>query len=330
MPVVFTSIRHPSQASIRHRFLCDTAFVTQKLRAWLLVLMVTALCGISLWGIMWYRSRALTVAKMLQRMPVQDALVFYIDFNELRRGGILAELGGSRMSEDLDYKRFVSQTEFDYTQDLDSALVAFAPAGKYMLLRGRFEWTSLKKYVQAENGSCNNMLCRMNGSVPERHISFLPVQKTLMALAVSNDESAALRMTEVASGQDPEIPNAPVWVSLPPSIVRSGPKLPDDAQRFAKSLEHAESTTLEFVVEGSHYAAKLSVRCTNEQDAAMLQAELTQATAALLRNLELNHHKPDPLELAGVLCAGTFTNQGRRVFGHWAIEKEFLQNLLAG
>jgi hypothetical protein len=304
--------------------------VTQKLRAWLLVLMVTALCGTSVGGLMWYRSRALTVANMLKRMPVQDAVIVYIDFSELRRGGILGLLDGSNVGEDLDYKRFVNQTEFDYKQDLDSALIAFAPAGKYMLLRGRFEWSSLKKYVQAENGSCNNLLCRLPGSTPERHISFLPVQSNLMALAVSSDESAALRMTESASGQDSEIPNAPVWVSLPPSIVRSGTKLPDEAQRFARSLEQAESTTLEFVVEGDHYAAKLGVRCTNAQDAAALQAELTRTTAALLQNLELNHHNPNPLELAGVLSGGTFTNQGRRVFGHWVIKKELLQNLLAG
>ena len=292
--------------------------------------MVAALCGASVGGLKWYRSRALTVANLLQRMPVQDAMVVYIDFSELRRGGILALLDGSKVGEDLDYQKFVYQTEFDYKQDLDSALVAFAPAGKYMLLRGRFEWPSLKKYVQDQAGSCNNLLCRMGGSVPERHISFLPVQSNLMALAVSSDESTALRMTEIASSRDPEIPNAPVWVSLPPSFVRSGAKLPDDAQRFAKSLGRAESTVLEFVAEGGHYAAKLSVRCTNEQDAAALQAELAKATAALLQSLELNRHRPAPLELAGVLSGGTFTNQGRRVFGHWAIDKEFLQNLLAG
>ena len=51
--------------------------------------MVTALCGGSVWGVVWYRSRALTPAALLRRMPVRDALVLYIDFSELRRGGIL-------------------------------------------------------------------------------------------------------------------------------------------------------------------------------------------------------------------------------------------------
>src|SRR5258707_13620512 len=102
--------RHPSQASIRHLFLCDTAFVTQKLRAWLLVLMVATLCGSSLWGLKWYRSRVLTVTNMLHRMPVQDALMVYIDFSDLRRSGILAHLDGSKVGEDPDYNRLVQQT----------------------------------------------------------------------------------------------------------------------------------------------------------------------------------------------------------------------------
>ena len=302
--------------------------MTPKLRAWLLVLMVTALCGASLGGLMWYRSHSLTVAKMLKRMPVQDALIVYIGFSDLRP--LLQNVDGSRVSEDPEYKRFVQQTEFDYKQDLDSALVAFAPAGEYMLVRGRFEWASLKKYVKSQDGNCNNLLCRMSGSSPERHISFLPVQSDLMALAVSNDDSAAVRMTEVASGGDPEIPSAPIWVSIPHSFLSSGTKLPDDAQRFAKSLERAESATFEFITEGDHYAVKMSVRCTNEQDAAAIQADLARTTSALLQNLQMNHHQPNPQELAGVLAAGTFTNDGRRVFGHWAIGRKLLENLLAG
>lgn len=304
--------------------------MTPKIRAWLLVLTIAALCGASLGGLMWYRGRAVTPAAMLKRMPAQDALVVYIDFNELRRADILKLLDGSKVGEDLDYKRFVQQTEFDWKQDLDSALLAFAPAGEYMLVRGRFEWKSLVNYVQAQAGTCNNMLCRMPGSTPERHISFLPVQSNLMALAVSDDDSAATRLTESAAGPDPEIPNAPVWVSIPPSLVKSGAKLPDEAKTFAKSLERAESATLAFVAESKSFAAKLSVRCTTEQDAAALEGELTRATAALRQGLAMNRHQPNPLEPAGVLSSGSFRHEGRRVFGYWPIEFAFLQNMLAG
>src|SRR6266700_569759 len=123
--------------------------------------MVTALCGASVWGVIWYRSRALTPAALLRRMPVRDALVLYIDFSQLRRSGILPLLDGSKVGEEPEYKGFVRQTEFDYKQDLDAALVAFAPDGKFMLVRGRFEWKSLFAYATAQGGRCNNTFCRM-------------------------------------------------------------------------------------------------------------------------------------------------------------------------
>jgi len=41
------------------------------------------------------------------------------------------------------------QTQFDYKKDLDAALVAFAPTGRFLLLKGRFDWKSLRAYVKA-------------------------------------------------------------------------------------------------------------------------------------------------------------------------------------
>ena len=64
-------------------------------------------------------------------------------------------------------------------------MLAFAPDGKYMLLKGRFDWKSLRGYVRGSDGLCNNSFCRMAGSTPDRRISFFPVQSNLMALAVS-------------------------------------------------------------------------------------------------------------------------------------------------
>ena len=73
---------------------------------------------------------------------------------------------------------------------------------------------------------CDCSLCRMRGSTPDRHISFFPLQSNLMALGVSRDDTAALRMNQAAPGPDPEVPVAPVWLSIPPSLLKSGQKLP--------------------------------------------------------------------------------------------------------
>ena len=69
--------------------LCDTAVMSRKFRAGLLILLIAAVCGVSVCAMAWYRSRALTPAALLKRMPVEGALVAYLDFSELRRAGIL-------------------------------------------------------------------------------------------------------------------------------------------------------------------------------------------------------------------------------------------------
>ena len=174
------------------------------------------------------------------------------------------------MGEDPEYQSFVRKTDFDYKQDLDTAMVAFAPKGKYMLLKGRFDWKSLKSYVLASDGRCNNSFCKMAGSTPEKRISFFPMQSNLMAMAVSDDDVAALRMNTVDARPDAEIPNAPIWLSIPPSVVKSGQSLPAGTQMFARSLERAQAVTLAVVPEGDRFAAKLNVRCASDADAAAL------------------------------------------------------------
>ncbi len=215
--------------------LCDTRFVTPKFRAWVLVVVVSALCALSVFGVVWYRSRVITPAAMLKRLPTDDAVIVYIDFARLRAGGILQLLDGSKVGEDPEYRAFVRKTDFDYKQDLETALLAFAPSGKFMLLKGRFDWKSLIGYVNTNDGHCNNSFCRLPGSTPERHISFFPVQSNLMALAVSPEEDAAHRLNEIDPRPEQEVPNAPIWLSIPPSVVDSGQALPAGTQMFARS-----------------------------------------------------------------------------------------------
>ena len=289
---------------------------------------IAAVCGVSVWGVAWYRSRSLDTESLLRRMPAEDALVAYIDFSELRRAGILQLLDGSKAGEDPEYQHFVRQTQFDYKTDLDSAMVAFAPTGRFLLVQGRFDWKSLHAYVASQDGHCVNAFCRMTGSTPERRISFFPVRSNLMALAVSPDESAALRLQNAVSGPDPQVPAAPVWLSIPASVLKSSDSLPAGTRLFARSMEQAETVTLAFAPEGHGLAARLDVRCRDERAAADLASQLTRTTGLLRETMEREHQKPNPADLSGVLTAGTFRNEGRRVLGLWPIEPAFVQNVL--
>jgi hypothetical protein len=304
--------------------------VTPKTRAWLVILLIMAVCGLTLGGVIAYRSRPLSAAAMLKRLPTDDAVVLYIDFSRLRAGGILQLLDGSKVGEDPEYLSFVRNTEFDYKQDLDTAIIAFTPKGKYLLLKGRFDWKSLIAYVQSNGGRCNNSFCRLAGSSPEKRISFFPVQSNLMAMAVSDDDSAAERLSTVNRGPDAEIPNAPLWLSIPPSAVKSGQSLPAGTRMFARSLERARAVTVAIVPEKDQFAAKLSVRCANESDATALAAELSKTTALLRQMIEHEHQTPNPADLGGFLTAGTFRNDASRVMGYWPVSRALIGNLLGG
>src|SRR6185369_14332721 len=212
------------------------AGVNPKNRALLLIAILALLCGASVGVVAWYRARPIPTGMLLKRIPAQDAVVLYIDFAALRQGGILKLLESSRASEDPDYQNFARKIDFDYRQDLDSAMVAFTPEGKYMLVRGKFNWKSLRSYASEGGGSCANSICKMTGSTPERRISFFPVQSGLMALAVSTDESAVNAMTPSPSGPPAEVPGAPVWLSLPGTFLRSGENLPSGTKMFARGM----------------------------------------------------------------------------------------------
>jgi hypothetical protein len=281
------------------------------------------------WGVMAYRSRSLSPAELMKRLPTQDALLLYIDFSALRQAGLLQLLDGSKLGQEADYESFVRDTDFNYVQDLDSALAAFAPTGKYILAKGRFDWKALSEYAKRQNGQCYNSVCQMVGSTPERRISFLPVRTDLMAMAVSKDALAAIRLETTKVGAPLPTPDAPVWMFLPQSILKSQDSLPAGTQLFAKSLEDATSVTLGFSPEGNRLAAKLNVLCHSDQEATLAAAQMTKITEVLRQIIAHSGKAPPPSDLASILRSGAFQSKGPRVYGYWPIERAFVEQTLA-
>jgi hypothetical protein len=305
-----------------------TAGVRKIVRAWTLVPAVLLLCLLAVGAAYWLRSRALSPEALLRRLPQRDALIVYIDFDALRRAGVLKLLDGSKTGLDADYRGFIDKTGFDYTRDLDVALAAFAPDGKFLALRGRFDWTRLNSYVAAQQGRCSNGFCRMVGSAPERQISFFPIRENLMALAVSRDDSAALRLNAEAPVTDAPAPNAPLWLSIPASLLKSSDELPTGTRMFARVLSRAESVALSFSPEDNRLAARLLVRCTTDGDAAEIANQLNRTTSLLRDLIARDHQSPNPGDLSGVLSSGAFRSEAKTVHGYWPIERAFLENTL--
>ena len=304
--------------------------MNRKLRAALLILPGVAVCAAAVWGGLWYRARAVTPAELLRRIPTSGALLVYLDFETFRKDGVLNLLEGRGISEDSEYRDFARQTGFDYKKDLDRVLLAAAPTGKYLLVEGNFDWKRLRSYAVSQNGRCDGSLCRMPGSAPDRHISFFPVQSNLMALAVSGDDSAALRMSSTAGAPNLAAPEAPLWVAIPGSVLQSGENLPQETQIFARSMSQAESAVLSFASEGDRFAARLQILCRSSQDASDLASQLRGTTAVLQKMFAAEHHQPNPADLTGVLTAGSFRSDGNHVYGSWPIQRVFIENVLSG
>ena len=281
-------------------------------------------------AVVWYRGRNLSPAAQIKRLPNIDSVILYVDFEQLRKGGILRMLNGPKAMEDEEYRIFAQRIHLDWRRDLDSAMVAFAPSGKYMFVKGRFDWPSLRAYAVSSGGSCEGSMCGMSGSARDRRISFFPMRDSLMALAVSTDELAARRMSGVAPGPEPELPTAPVWMRIPGSVLKSGESLPNGTRMFARTVEQADFVTLMFVPEGDRLAARLDVLCRDDHDASAMAAELTRATGLLRDFIQREHQTPNPADFSGVLTSGSFRGEGRRVVGHWPIERSFVENLLSG
>ena len=281
-------------------------------------------------GILWRYLRPMPASDLLKRLPAANAMVLYVDFDALRRAGVLQLLDGSKTGEEPEYKNFVAGTGFNYTRDLDTAAVAFAPSGKYLLLRGRFDWPKLEAYVKSQQGQCANSVCRMLGSTPERRISFFPLRPSVMAMAISTDDFAAQRLATPGTGPEPEVPHAPFWLSIPPSVLKSSDNLPEGTRMFAHSMDRADSVSLELAPEGSRLAARLNVLCRNNQDAAEVATQLGRITSLLREMIQREHQTPNAGDLSGVLTSGSFRSEGRRVYGYWPIERKFVENMLGG
>ncbi len=303
-----------------------------KKRAALLIIMIASLCALAVWGVARFRYHSLrTTADWLQRLPTQDAAVFYIDFATLRKDGVLQMLAGSKVAEEPEYKVFVMKTEFDYTRDLDAVLGCFTPRAKYLMVEGRFDWNSLKAYAREQGGTCRDALCRMSGSTPQRKISFFPLRPNLMGLAVGPDDSAAVDLESTAARRRTlEMPDAPLWISIPPALLKTGDDMPPGTRMFAHTMENADDVSIAMAPSGDRFEARLNVQCRSERQAAALAAQLQNITAMLREMIAREHQTPNPSDLSGVLTSGTFNPLGTRVLGSWPLSKGFVEGLLGG
>jgi hypothetical protein len=287
-------------------------------------LLIVCAAGLTTWLTIRATRQFFEPSHLLARFPAQDAAVLSADFATLRRAGMLNE---SKAALEPDYRKFLDGTGFDYKRDLDAVTAAFSSSGNFFIARGRFDWKKLRAYAAAQGGSCYEDLCRLPGSTPERHISFLPLRGDTIALAVSTNDLAAARMAHPGPPVAGAIPSGPVWLSIPGSEFRQRSNWPAGLGGIFAALQNTDRVVVTVQPSGNGIEARMDANCRSTADAAVLASQLRLATSTLREALTADKQNDD---LAAMLKSGTFEENGSRVVGRWPVQKTLLDSLTAG
>jgi hypothetical protein len=303
------------------------ARITSRQRLALAALLAVLLLAGGIIGFRIHSSRAFFDPRvLLSRFPAEDALAMSVDFAALRAGGLLDE---SKIPLEPDYKAFLEGTGFDYKRDLDSVAASFSRSGNFFIARGRFNWAKLRDYAMREGGSCYQDLCRVQGSRPERHISFLPLRDDAIALAVSTNDLAATLLTKTGQPVTGTIPAAPAWISVPGAELRRQDALPPGMHLMLSALTNADRVIITLGPAGQGLEAHMEATCRTQDDARILASQL-RSTTALLKEALTRDKKAADDEVVTLLTGGSFDQMDRRVTGRWPIRKSLLDALTAG
>lgn len=269
---------------------------------------------------------------ILGLLPGGDVTTFFADVSALRSAGMLELLSGSKPAIDPEYKQFVKQTQFDYTRDLEAVAGIAEGQQIFFIARGHFDWSKLRQYAGAHGGSCRQDRCNLPASTPGRWISFLPIQPDVMAVALSQDDTAAEQLRPDRPRPAQPLPSTqPIWVKMSHSMLRNPLSLPLEVRIFAISLQSAEQVIFSIgrapESGGAVFNVQLDAQCRNAATAQSTLNQLEIQTKMLGLELAREHAKPNAADLTGLLTSGAFQVVENRVVGTWPVRKELLNTL---
>ncbi len=299
---------------------------------WFAVALIAAV-AVVLFAIHSYRHRFVRDHRdILGLLPGGDVTTFFADVSALRTAGMLELLSGSKPAADADYKQFVRETHFDYTKDLEAIAGTATSDHIFFIVRGHFDWSKLQQYAAAHGGSCRHDTCRVPASKPGRWASFLPIQPDVMAVALSQDDTAAEQLRPQHRQAAEPMPSAqPVWLKISHSLLTQPLSLPLALRIFALSLQSADPVIFSLGRAPQYsqmvFNVELEAQCPSPATAEVTRNQLEIQTKMLNLELAREHARPNSADLTGLLTAGAFQVVGSRVVGTWPVRKELLNAL---
>ena len=296
------------------------------------VLMALCAGGAAVWfAVDRYRYRFVrTDQDLITLLPPGDLTTFFIDFAALRRGGLLHLFTGITPASEKDYRDFMASTHFDYARDMDALAGGINGGQIFFLMRGRFDWGKLRQFAIAHDGACDDDACQAPGTQPHRWVNFIRIQPDTVAVAISQNSTAADFMRPPGRRLQDTSPGDPVWVSVSPTLLKDPTTLPKPLQIFAISLQAAQSVLLSAGhAEHSNeaFTVQLEAVFPNAPSADTSRKQLQIQTRMLQLELARENQQPNPADLTGLLTAGTFQSGNSHVFGTWPVRKELLKAL---
>lgn len=266
--------------------------------------------------------RARDPRRVVGCLPAGGHPTLFVDVETLREAGVLDRIAGPAAMEESEYKGFVTASGFDYRKDLDAVAIQIRPAETLMVARGRWRLDKMAEYAKSRGGRCVGELCTVEGSAPERQVSWIPLAKDLLGVAVSRDALAATMLSRGASGAEAP-PPGPVWLALPGSVLEPKEGLPPGLSALLSSLAGASRAT--FVMNGrpEGFEIRLVAPFDDAQRAAASAKRLQEATESLKTLIVRSEMKAEPGSLAAVLAGGKFASRETFVEGSWMLRADF-------
>ena len=291
----------------------------RKLRGWLALALLLVLAAALFWGIGRYRYRFVrSHADLLHLLPAADSTLLFADIDALRRAGYLALLAGTRQTEDPEYARFVRETGFDYTRDLETLAASLRGEQIFLVLRGRFDWSKLHRYAAVHATSRTRRSVRLH-----------KIQPDVLALAIGPDP-LAVEQIRPASNNAGLASAAPVWLQPSPAALLNPASLPLPVRIFAISLQSAQSVVLSLAppeTSASAFVISLAAHFRNDSEAATALDQLQRSTRLIGAELAREHQPPNPADLTGLLLSGSFHRSGAHLAAVWPVRRELLHSL---
>ncbi|MGC4054168.1 MAG: hypothetical protein QM757_34210 [Paludibaculum sp.] len=284
-----------------------------------------AIAGLAAWWMLW---RPATAADLIGLFPDGEAPTLYVDVAALRSTGLLDLLAGKAGAEEPEYRKFVAVSGFDYRRDLDAVAMRVRSTDTLLVLKGRFDTTRLASYAKANGGRCTPDVCTVQGSTPERQISWTPMKRQMLALAVAQDPLAVALLNSSPKRVSRTLPSSPIWLEVPGSQLHGGPGLPPGLSALLSSLDGADRALLTAGIDGIGFALELNATCPEPLKAKEIAGRLTQMTEMFRKLLARENQTPNPADLSGLLASGEFAADGTAVKGKWPLSKVLLNSML--